>query len=222
MNSANFACDYYTSYCADKFISRKIRRTRRLFLKKNSIYRLRCRWNPPTLSQATPRRLAQWQLCLPHGSAVKLAHFCGLTCSFIAVKTLIKMFREFCEFCVRLLYIVLLINLFHAEPAEITELPVLESLVHACAGIHRMALVPLCLPGERKSENRKLAALPLHAHRSISFNPLIKISVNQSNLSYLWSTSSSSSFSVLLNLPPLQRGAAQEVGCIHALLACQL
>ena len=31
------------------------------------------------------------------------------------------MFREFCEFCVRLLYIVLLINLFHAEPAEITE-----------------------------------------------------------------------------------------------------
>ena len=34
MYSANFACDYYTSYCADKFISRKIRRTRRLFLKK--------------------------------------------------------------------------------------------------------------------------------------------------------------------------------------------
>ena len=76
--------------CADKFISRKIRRTRRLFLKNNYICRLRCRWNPPTLSQATPRRLAQWQLCLPHGSAVKLAHFCGLTCSFIAVKTLIK------------------------------------------------------------------------------------------------------------------------------------
>ena len=76
--------------CADKFISRKIRRTRRLCLKKNSIYRLRCRWNPQTLSQASPRRLAQWQLCLPHGSAVKLAHFCGLTCSFIAVKTLIK------------------------------------------------------------------------------------------------------------------------------------
>ena len=90
VNSANFACDYYTSYCADKFISRKIRRTRRLLLKNNYIYRLRCRWNPPTLSQATPRRLAQWQLCLPHGSAVKLAHFCGLTCSSIAVKTLIK------------------------------------------------------------------------------------------------------------------------------------
>ena len=76
--------------CAEKFISRKIRRTRRLFLKNNYIYRLRCCWNPQTLSQASPRRLAQWQLCLPHGSAVKLAHFCGLTCSFIAVKTLIK------------------------------------------------------------------------------------------------------------------------------------
>ena len=71
------------------------------------------------------------------------------------------MFREFCEFCVRLLYIVLLINLFHAEPAEITELPVLESLVTACAGIHRRTLVPLCQSGERKPENSTL-----HAHRS--------------------------------------------------------
>ena len=117
----------------------------------------------------------------------------------------------FCEFCVRILYIVLLINLFHADCAEITELPVLESLVHACAGIHRIAPVARC---SLKSLRRNF--------RSISFNPLIKISVNQSNLSYLWSTSSSSLFSVLLNVPSLQRGAAQEVGCIHALLACQL
>ena len=75
------------------------------------------------------------------------------------------MFREFCEFCVRILYIVLLINLFHAEPAEITELPVLESLVNAFAGIHRRTLVSLCQPNELKSENGKLTAHPLAAHR---------------------------------------------------------
>ena len=124
----------------------------------------------------------------PHGRrGAACDKFCGFICSVVVIMTQInKRFREFCEFCVRLLYIVLLINLFHAEPAEITELPVLESLVHACAGIHRRALVSLCLPGERKSENGKLAAHPLHAHRSISSNPLIKISANQSNPCHLW------------------------------------
>ena len=55
MNSAYFACDYYTSYCADKFISRRTRRTRRLCLKKNFIYRLRCRWNPQNSTCCTVR-----------------------------------------------------------------------------------------------------------------------------------------------------------------------
>ena len=38
---------------ADKFVSRKIRKTRRLCLRNNSIEGLRCRWNPLTLSLAT-------------------------------------------------------------------------------------------------------------------------------------------------------------------------
>ena len=35
----------------------------------------------------------------------------------------------------------------HAEFTEYAELPFFESLVHAGAGFHRMALVSLCLPG---------------------------------------------------------------------------
>ena len=42
---------------------------------------------------------------------------------------------------------VIVFFLSHAEYAEYAELPVLESLVHAGAGIRRMALVSLCLPG---------------------------------------------------------------------------
>ena len=38
-------------------------------------------------------------------------------------------------------------NLSHAESAENTELPVLESLVHAGAGFPDWALVSRCLPG---------------------------------------------------------------------------
>ena len=47
-------CEGIKHLVADKkLVSRKIRRTRRLCLKNNSIYILRCRWNPQTLSLAT-------------------------------------------------------------------------------------------------------------------------------------------------------------------------
>ena len=64
----------------------------------------------------------------------------------------------------------MLINLFHAEPAELADFVLIRIPYtdYAVAGIRRRALVSLCQPNERKSENGKLTAYPLHAHRLVA------------------------------------------------------